>query len=282
MLNTCLRMCRQLRARWLMLAILGISIFIGSPKSNTSAQDVATNEVFLPIVNSQSNSPADAEHDHTGIGHIPEHGRFTANDGHVQSWPPQVKYIDEMAWDNRLSAAIAMAAVEVDAAISITAQDSELGERLGERYTFINAHPIREKGNDAVLGQRVTYFSYSNNVTIKAIVRNGAVATIETIAASDWQPSLKQNEVDAAIDIARQYWQGKGNSRVNNLQGFTIQTFQTEGAGGYYDTRMTYVSFHMDEVSNPELLTWVDLTTETVFKAAVDNGIENGGVQYVQ
>lgn len=289
------------RTRWLILLTLGTLILISAPGGDSSAQDISSNNIFIPIFGSSSGKNNEAQnsldmlnseqvsepheedgHDHDGVGHIPEHGRFTTNDGTEQSWPPQVKYIDEVVWDDRVTAAMVELESEVNAAAAATNQATDIRELLGERYVFISAHPIRIKGVEGVQGQRVTYFSYSNNMTIEAVVNNHSVESFETIAASEWQPSLRQKEVDAAIEIARQYWQEQGNRRVEHLEGFTIQTFRTEGGGGYYDTRMTYVSFHMDETSPPELLTWVDLTTETIYRAAIDKGSDNGGVQYVQ
>ena len=244
--------------------------------------------IFIPFVSMNENrqipntNDGHDAHDHTAIGHIPEQGRFTSNDGEVQSWPPQIKYIDEVNWDNRVSAAMLEQKASVNAATVITEQDSRVQAALGERYTFISANPIRKKGVESDLGEEVTYFSYSNNVTIEVTLRDGTVEAVETVDASEHQPPLMQNEVDAAIEIARRFWQERGNSRVDALQGFTIQTFRTEGAGGFYSTRMTYVSFHVDSTKKPELLTWVDLTTDTVFKAAIDHGSESGGLQYVQ
>lgn len=239
--------------------------------------------VFLPLIMGEQVAAEEAAsnsdgHDHLHIGHIPENGRFTTNDGQAMSWPPQVKYLKDVEWNANTNQVVAGQIAETDTVVITASSNAEIISLLGERYTFISAKPVQEKWQEGIDGHRITYFSYSNNITIEAIVTDEAVETINTFTAAEYQPPLRQNEVDAAIVIARKYWQEQGNSRVNELQGFTIQTFKTDDGGGYYDTRMSYVSFHLDETSEPELLTWVDLTSQTVIRAAIDQG----GVQHVQ
>lgn len=277
------------RPRWLTLLGL-ISVLLIMPNQSGLAQEpTQENQVFLPLFNAsipalnatetgQESSDGHIDHEHVGIGHIPHNGRFTTNNGQVNSWPPQVKYIDDVVW-HTAAAEVHASQVTIEESIAQTAlQDENVLDRLGERYTFIDTAPIREKWQEGNSGHKVTFFSYSNNITIEVIVQDGIIASIDTFAPADYQPPLRQNEVEEAADIARQYWLDQGNNRVNELRGFTIQTFVTEGEGGYYNSRMTYVSFHVDEISVPELLTWVDLTTQTVVRAAVD--VE--GVQYEQ
>lgn len=275
--------------KWLLpIGLIGLVLLI--PIGNTLAQEPGTsNRIYIPLVGNeqasneetqqgQSATDGHAEHGHSIAGHISEYGRFTTNNGQYMSWPPQVKYIQNVTWD---SAEVETRTVRNSAetgATAVATQNNEVQALLGERYTFISATPIEDKWVEETRGYKVTYFSYSNNLTVEATVNEGAVASVETYSASDFQPPLRQNEVDAAIKIARAYWTELGNERVDALQGFTIQTFQTEGDGGYYDTRMSYVSFHVDETAPPELLTWVDLTNETVVKAAIDVD----GVQYEQ
>lgn len=259
-------------------------LIIGTVKGSLAQDSQPRGDVFIPLVvneqgagNEQAAGSAD-DHDHLHIGHLPENGRFTANDGLAMSWPPQIKYIKDVVWDTNATQIEASQLTEFGTIATVASSNAEFRELLGERFTFISAIPIQEKWQEALQGHQVTYFSYSNNITIEAFIDGEEVDDIVTYAAAEYQPPLRQNEVDEAIVIARQYWQEQGNTRVNDLQGFTIQTFRTDGDGGYYDTRMSYVSFHLDELSEPELLTWVDLTTQTVLRAAIDQG----GVQYEQ
>lgn len=257
---------------------------IGTVKGSLAQNSQPRDGVFIPLVvneqgagNEQAVGSVD-NHDHLHIGHLPENGRFTTNDGLAMSWPPQIKYIKDVVWDTNATQIEASQLTEFGTIATVASSNAEFRELLGERFTFISAIPIQEKWQEALQGHQVTYFSYSNNITIEAFIDGEEVDDIATYAAAEYQPPLRQNEVDEAIVIARQYWQEQGNTRVNDLQGFTIQTFRTDGDGGYYDTRMSYVSFHLDELSEPELLTWVDLTTQTVLRAAIDQG----GVQYEQ
>jgi hypothetical protein len=42
--------------------------------------------------------------------------------------------------------------------------------------------------------------------------------------------------------------------------------YRPEG-NGFYDTRVIYISFHLDSSSVPEFVAWVDLTSQKVMKA---------------
>lgn len=284
---------RRIKPRWLALLSLMSVLFIMPNQSGfaqgPTQEPARDQQVFLPLFDAsitvpsatqtgQENVNGHIDHEHTGIGHIPHNGRFTTNNGQVNSWPPQVKYIDDVVW-HTAPAEVRASQVTIEENIAqAAAQDEAVSELLGQRYTFIDTASIREKWQEGNSGHKVTFFSYSNNITIEVVVQDGIIASIDTFAPADYQPPLRQNEVEEAAAIARQYWLDQGNSRVNELRGFTIQTFVTEGDGGYYDSRMTYVSFHVDELSIPELLTWVDLTTQSVVRAAID--VE--GVQYEQ
>lgn len=269
-----------------LVSLLAIGTVKGSLAQNSQPQD----GVFIPlivneqvvgneqIVGNEQAANSENDHDHLHIGHIPENGRFTTNDGQAMSWPPQVKYAKDVVWDTNAEQIAASQLTELDAVAVVASSNAEFSALLGERFMFISAKPIQKKWQEIVQGYKVTYFSYSNNITIEALITDEEVDDIITYTAAEYQPPLRQNEVDEAIVIARQYWQGQGNSRVNELQGFTIQTFKTDGGGGFYDTRMSYVSFHLNETAKPELLTWVDLTNQTVLRAAIDQG----GVQHVQ
>lgn len=276
-----LKLISARRYRSLLLLFMGVIglLAVATVEGSLAQSTQNSNGVFLPIVVGELEQSREQVHDHSThthehIGHISADGRFTGTDGSNISWPPQVKNIEEVVWDNNIEPAID---TQLSAAFSIATTayaNQEVRSLLGERFSFISANPLQKKWSNNIIGHEVVYFSYSNNITIEAVILNGKVDNIRTFAASEYQPPLRNNEVEDAIAIARTYWQEQGNRRVDALQGFTIQTFKTDGDGGYYDTRMSYVSFHIDETSAPELLTWVDLTNQTVVRAAIDQGGE--------
>jgi len=184
-----------------MVGLLAIATVKGSFAQSSQSND----GVYLPIVVSGqaqereqavNNQDGHDHSDHDHIGHIPEHGRFTTNDGNDMSWPPQVKYIEDIQWDSNAAQAVEGPITAAFNVASTAYADSEVRSLLGNRFTFISSNPIQEKWSDEISGQEVTYFSYSNNITIEAIVNGGEVDNITTYEASAYQPPLRKNEVE--------------------------------------------------------------------------------------
>ncbi len=197
-------------------------------------------------------------------------GRFT---GPGEVWPPQPKG----ATDIVERSADEIAAVEPAARVrmldaqaveddrrspsQVLAADIGVAEALGDRYNLIAAEAV-----DGV--DRFIYYSLATNQTVDVTVDGDALADLTTHRPGVFQPELSHREKLAAVDVARAHWEAKGDARIDTLQGYSILAFQPGGA--YYDTRMVYVSFHIDEDSRPELLAWVDLVTGQVTKSEVD------------
>lgn len=210
-------------------------------------------------------APADGLDDPTRLD---DDGRFT---GPGEVWPPQPRGATDIV--HRSAADIAPVEVQakleqLDAAAAPTqspsevlAADDDVAAALGERHNLIAAETI--DGAD-----RLVYYSLSTNQTIDVTVETGAVTALTLHAPGDFQPELSHDEKLAAVDIARSHWESKGDARIDGLQGYSILAFQPGGA--YYDTRMVYVSFHIDEDSRPELLAWVNLATGEIRKSEVD------------
>ena len=195
-------------------------------------------------------------------------GRFT---GPGEVWPPQPReatdIVDRSAADitpepQAARLAALDAAAPVDAAPSdVVAADADVQAALGEVANLIAVEEIDGS-------TRMIWFSLTNNQTVDAEVRGDRVVSLATSAPGTFQPELSDAEKQAAVDLARAHWAAKGDRRIDGLQGFSILAFQPGGA--YYDTRMVYVSFHIDEDERPELLAWVDLVTGDVTKSEVD------------
>lgn len=195
-------------------------------------------------------------------------GRFT---GPGEVWPPQPKDATDIV--NRSAAEIApepqaerLAALDAvapaeQAPSDVVAGSAEVQAAIGENSNLIAV----EETNGST---QMIWFSLSNNQTVDAVVEGGAVSTLLTLEPGTFQPELSDAEKLAAVDIARAHWVSKGDRRIDGLQGYSILAFQPGGA--YYETRMVYVSFHIDEDSRPELLAWVDLVTGDVVKSEVD------------
>ncbi len=148
-----------------------------------------------------------------------------------------------------------------DVHLVVVAADAGASEALGDVANLI---AVEQSGD----GTQLVYYSLSTNQTVDIMVADGQITSLETYAPDTFQPELSVDEKNAAIDLAREHWETRRDGRISTLQGFSILAFQPGGA--YYDTRMVYVSFHVDEDARPELLTWVDLAAGEIIKSEVD------------
>ena len=94
------------------------------------------------------------------------------------------------------------------------------------------------------------------------------IDTVTVTPASLDQPPLSEQEMAEAIALARAYWRSEGNSEVEALTGYAIQTFQPDGTP--FPTRMSYVSFHVESPEAPLYANNVDLSTKTVERSGVE------------
>lgn len=222
-------------------------------------------------------------HDHGDHASTLDHnGRFT---GPQVEWPPRHR-------DAKDAKGIRVTDIKgnVDEiyATQFAIQNPQVAAELGEHFTVsatIDMESALGEGSDDVAAaqspygssgdkygpqdtQRITFFSYDENQTVHADVRNGEVVSYETVPATVEQPALIDVEQERAIAIARSWWEAQNNDRVDDLEGFAIRAF--EGNGDFFPVRMVYVSFHPTQLDKPELLTMVDLTNEVVTDGWLD------------
>jgi hypothetical protein len=208
----------------------------------------------------------------------------SVNDGHDHddavplrdSWPPQPVGITAVRWlADDAGAAVAAAESQHVAAAAIALASPLVQAALGDVYVHAATIQPHAKAAATAAGKeaapiRVAYFSYSNNVTVEATVRAGKVATVQRMAAATYQPEPTRQERVRAIELARAYFLAQGQNRVNQLRGFVIMAYRSQGATGFYDSRVLYVTFHETLDERPEYLAWVDLRNETILKAVVE------------
>jgi len=230
-----------------------------------------------------SSRAAEHSHDHGDHAATLDHnGRFT---GPQVEWPPRHRDATNVS-----GVAISDVASNVDEiyATQFAARDSLIAAELGDDYTVSAAIDMETaigagstaarsaQSRSASVGDkygpsdthRITFFSYAENQTVHADVRNGEVVSYETVPATVEQPALIEIEQDRAIAIARSWWKAQNNDRIDELEGFAIRAFQ--GNGDFFPVRMVYVSFHVSQTEKPELLTMVDLTNEVVTDGWLD------------
>ncbi len=228
------------------------------------------------------NQDAVPDEEHASV--LSNQARFT---GPGEVWPPQpVGAIDMVDGDLpaaetaserlaevelRVQAAQANAANGAEPAAAGPSQiflnDAGVAEALGDDYRLVGFEN-RDGSGKGRSGAALVYFSRSNNATVRGIVANGRVNDLEILPADTYQPALLSSEEVEAVELARQHWRAAGDNRIDSLAGFGILAFQPDGE--YFDTRMVYVSFHVDEDARPELLAWVDLSRGEIVDAEVE------------
>ncbi|MGH1492804.1 MAG: hypothetical protein ACRBK7_25990 [Acidimicrobiales bacterium] len=200
---------------------------------------------------------------------LDDEGRFTGPGG---EWPPQPKGAIDVAERPDLAQSIVTEDQTLQriqtadeqglSPAEVVAADQSVADALGARSNLIAAET---QDDDSV---RFIYYSLSNNQTVDVTVAGQTVSDLELIAPGQFQPELSDAEKQAAVDLARAHWDLVGDDRIDILRGYSILTLQQDGS--YFDTRMVYVSFHIDEDSPPELLAWVDLATSEIQNSRVD------------
>ncbi len=147
----------------------------------------------------------------------------------------------------------------------------EVASAIGDRHTLISVTddeivPGSDQGDQAAT--LVLLHSHDRSATVEAHGRDSRVVEVVSRPAGADQPPLAVDEKHRATEVARSHCEAVGGDRIDQLEGFVILSVESDGT--HHDSRVADVSSHVDHVARPELLTWVDLTAETVLRAEVD------------
>ncbi len=221
-----------------------------------------------------------ADHDHAST--LDDDGRFTGP-GEVR--PPRIRNAEdeiELDYSNleatsdewQLSPATADELMVLDIGPADRAlADDDVRDAVGANHNLISVTndevvPGSDKGDADELATLVVYYNLDEDTTVEVFINDERVVAVETTMAADGQPPLSAKEKFRAAELARAHWAALGDERLASLEGFSILANRPGGAN--YNSRVAYVSFHEDNTSDPELLTWVDLTDETILDSRVD------------
>ncbi len=155
-------------------------------------------------------------------------------------------------------------------------RQSQVREKLGRRYFFINAEPVKAKDRfcPATLLRtstqaapsamtRVTYYSYSNTAPVIVCMKAEEFVSLPVVP-KDYQPPESDREEAEAIRVAR--LDARIRDKVKELKARVILTdpewrlwwWNREG----YGHRVFYVTFEREGSGDPQYWAVVDLTEE--------------------
>ena len=190
-------------------------------------------------------------------------------DDHVdQTWPPQPQGITNIVVisnpDDDEKKRHLKSKQRFDKLEQLGAARADLKEALGRRFTRIVITDEKNKDGTPRPG-RYTYFSRDKNATVEALFDGANITSVKSTPANEYQPEITDEEILEATELARQHFLRLGLTRVQDLKGYGILAYRPEGKG-FYNGRVIYVSFHADADAPPELMAWVDLTSQTILK----------------
>lgn len=182
-------------------------------------------------------------------------------------WPPQVKgatnvrILPMKLIPEALTPAFATRLGEVASASPV------VRSALGDRFAFIEADLLDgDKQRDQPPPEQqlahATFYSYSRNVAVRALVRGGEV--LEVVDVEGYQPPESPQEIEQAIQLARK--DARISDAVRGLEGRALLTELGEGQPGA-GHRVLYVSFLARDSARTELMALVDLTDNRVLEA---------------
>ncbi|MFG3598312.1 hypothetical protein [Bradyrhizobium sp. RDI18] len=193
--------------------------------------------------------------------------------GPEAGWPPQVKGLTDPRIIPFERAPTGLTSAFAERLGEVAASSPIVHRALGERFAFLGADLVeRDKIQELrPLEQQLaqtTFYSYSRNVAVRALVRGGEVVEVKDIEG--YQPPESPGEVEQAVRLAR----GDPNLRdaVRDLEGRALVTERGEGQLGA-GHRVLYVSFLAPGSARTEFMALVDLTDGRVLEAGRPAGL---------
>lgn len=193
--------------------------------------------------------------------------------GPEDGWPPRVRDVTDsraVAWEP-LPGALTDE-LEAELVESLLA-DAEVRETLGERFALVGAENVYLDKRDADPRYRFTFYSHSNNLTLQVDVENSERVAMEKLEPHRYQPAPGRDEIDAAIEMARNWLRDK-DFPVAELEGGVLLAFPESRPGevAFYENRVLYVSFSEPEDVIARYFALVDLTTNEVLDGGAAAG----------
>ena len=183
------------------------------------------------------------------------------------TWPPQPRGITNVVVHSSVEQEKIGRAIErarMDRLESKAKTHPEANRALGNRFTRITVIDREDKTTGKKATQLV-FFSRDNNATVEVQFENGEIQAVKSVPASQYQPEITDEEIAEAAQLARTHFLNQGLARIADLKAYGILAYKPKG-GGFFDTRVLYVSFQQHDDALPEFEALVDLTNQLILK----------------
>lgn len=279
---------RRERARLMLVVVLAsIATASGLVAAGLITPGGQTSGSSLSPATGPGEPAGDAGHDHSDHDHhhasdLSTDGRFSGPGG---VWPPEPRNAtDVVALDfpgeqapvdaDLVPAEVADERLVPDARpLEVALADRAVIDALGDRYQLIAASdgaqlPEAAKGQVRPDASRIAFYSLTFDQSVDVLVVGREVRDLTVQPATEYQPPLSEKEKYRAAELARAHWEAAGDTRLDQLEAFVMLDMADNGS--FHPSRVAYVTFHAELNARPELLTWIDLSSEQVIRAEVD------------
>lgn len=202
----------------------------------------------------------------TGHTHAQHDGVQVDASGADGTWPPQptdMSKIGIVAGNFRTQSLKRLQKAEIEAAVM---RDAAVIAALGSDYTHLDTNIARDKGGN--IRPEVTFFSYSNNVTVQASLTRDQRVLHEVMAPEEYQFPEGEEDISRAVPLARAALVEQGFNKATTLNANAMLTYpERDAEKAFHDVRMMYVTVGKGNGATPDYAAWVDLTNDQVVKS---------------
>ncbi|MFK8080683.1 MAG: hypothetical protein AB8B97_10390 [Granulosicoccus sp.] len=148
----------------------------------------------------------------------------------------------------------------VDIARRSVMNNPDVLNAIGNNYGVFDASLSSSKSDDVA---SFIFYNYDTDVSIEATLGSNGDVSVNSLPASQWQPTENPDEVAQAISLARQSLEDDGYT-IDTLEGTAMMTYPARSSSSsttpaFYDTRMLYVTFGPGDGEPPLYSARVDI-----------------------
>ena len=229
---------------------LTITLLIAWGFATTASTGLPGSQGIASAASTEAVAPPAQGHNHEGV-----------------TWPPQPRGITNVVVHSSVEQEKIGRAIEkarLDRLESKAKTHPEANRALGNRFTRIALIDKEDKTNGKVVSQMV-FFSRDKNATVEVQFDNDEIQAVKSVPAWQYQPEITDEEIAEAAQLARTHFLNQGLAKIADLKAYGILAYKPKG-GGFFETRVLYVSFHQNDDAPPEFAAWVDLTNQMILK----------------